>query len=76
MATITLSIPDNLMKETGRSKEINWSEVAREAIRMKVSQPQMLRSITARSRLSEEDAMELGRQINESLDQRYRDLGV
>lgn len=76
MATITLSIPDDLMKEMGRSKEINWSEVAREAIRMKVSQLQMLRSITARSRLSEEDAMELGRKINESLDQRYRDLGV
>jgi metal-responsive CopG/Arc/MetJ family transcriptional regulator len=76
MATITLSIPDDLMKEMGRTKEINWSELAREAIRMKVIQLQMLRSITARSSLSEEDAMELGRRINKSLDQRYRDLGV
>jgi hypothetical protein len=76
MATITLPIPDDLMKEMNRSKEINWAEVAREAIRMKADQLRMLRSITSRSLLSEEDALELGNLINESLNQRYKDMGV
>lgn len=76
MATITLSIPDDLMKEMDVSKEINWSEVARDAIRIKINQLRMLRAITSRSQLSQEDALELGKQINESLHQRYKDLGV
>ncbi|WP_321418556.1 hypothetical protein [uncultured Methanomethylovorans sp.] len=76
MATITLSIPDDLMKEMGLSKEINWSEVARDAIRIKINQFRILRAITSRSQLSQEDALELGKQINESLNQRYKDLGV
>lgn len=76
MATITLSIPDDLMKEMDVSKEINWSEVAREAIRIKINQLRMLRAITSRSQLSQEDALELGKQINESLHQRYKDLGL
>ncbi|MGD9779123.1 hypothetical protein [Methanomethylovorans sp.] len=76
MATITLSIPDDLMTEMDISKEINWSEVAREAIRIKINQLRMLRAITSRSQLSQEDALELGKQINESLHQRYKDLGV
>lgn len=71
MATITLSIPDDLIKEMNLSKEINWSAVAREAIRMKINQLRMLRAITSRSHLSQEDALELGKQINESLHQRY-----
>jgi hypothetical protein len=76
MATITLSIPDDLMKEMDVSKEINWSEVAREAIRIKINQLRMLRAITSRSQLSQEDALEFGKQINESLHQRYKDLGL
>lgn len=76
MATITLSIPDDLMKEMDVSKEINWSEVARDAIRIKINQLRMLRAITSRSQFSQEDALELGKQINESLHQRYKDLGV
>ena len=76
MATITLSIPDDLMKEMDVSKEINWSEVAREAIRIKINQLRMLRAITSRSQLSQEDALALGKHINESLHQRYKDLGV
>ncbi len=71
MATITLSIPYDLMKEMDISKEVNWPAVAREAIRMKINQLRMLRAITSRSRLSKEDAFELGKQINESLHQRY-----
>ena len=72
MPTITLSVPEELKHEMDETKEINWSEVAREAIKTKVSQLKILKSITSKSQLTEKDALELGRKINESLHKRYK----
>ena len=71
MPTITLSVPEELKKEMDQSKEINWSAVAREAIREKVAQLKILKTIAAKSKLTEKDALELGRKINKSLHERY-----
>ena len=70
MPTITLSVPEELKKEMEESKEINWSAVAREAIKAKVVQLRILKAITAKSKLTEKDALELGRKINKSLHER------
>ncbi len=70
MPTITLSVPEDLKHEMDESKEINWSEVARAAIKAKVSQLNILKAISAKSKLTEKDALELGRQINKSLHDR------
>ncbi len=72
MPTITLSVPDDLKKDMDVSRDINWSEVAREAIRTKVSQLKILKAITSKSKLTEKDALELGRKINKSLHKRYQ----
>ncbi len=71
MSTITLSVPDDLKREMDESGDINWSAVAREAIKMKLAQLRILKSISAKSRLTEADALELGRKINKSLHERY-----
>lgn len=70
MPTITLSVPEDLKKEMDEVQEINWSEVARAAIKIKIEQLKILKSITAKSKLSEKDALELGRKINKSLHDR------
>lgn len=70
MPTITLSVPKDLKKEMEESREINWSEVARVAIRNKVAQMKLLKTISSKSKLTEKDALELGRKINESLHKR------
>jgi hypothetical protein len=67
MPTITLSVPEDLKKDMDASSDINWSEVARVAIRTKVAQLKILKRITAKSKLTEKDALELGREINKSL---------
>ena len=54
------------------SKEMNWSEVARTAIREKVSQLRVLKAISAKSHLTEKDALDLGKKINKSLHARYK----
>ena len=71
MPTITLSVPEDLKKDMDESKEINWSAVAREAIKSKVAQLRVLKAITLKSKLTEKDALELGRKINKSLHERY-----
>ena len=67
MPTITLSVPEDLKKDMDESREINWSEVARTAIKTKVAQLKILKAISAKSNLTEKDALELGRKINKSL---------
>jgi Arc/MetJ-type ribon-helix-helix transcriptional regulator len=73
MPTITLAVPEDLKHEMDRSKFINWSEVAREAIRERVSQLRILNSIAAKSKLTKKDALEIGRKIKESMHKRYKE---
>ncbi len=73
MPTITLSVPSDLKKEMDKSKFINWSEVAREAIRERVAQLAVLNAITAKSKLTEKDALEIGRKIKKSMHERYKE---
>lgn len=70
MPVITLSIPEEMKKEMEKSKEINWSEVARVAIRIKLEQLKILKEITSKSKLTEKDALNLSRKINISLHER------
>lgn len=71
MPIITLSIPSDLKAEMDKFKFINWSEVAREAIQEKIAQLAVLNAITAKSKLTEKDALEIGRKINKSVHERF-----
>jgi len=70
MAVITLSMPEDLKREMDSLKEMNWSAVARAAIIAKIEELKLLKDITSKSKLSERDALELGRKINKSLHDR------
>ena len=72
MPTITLSVPSDLKKDMEESKFINWSEVAREAIRERISQLKILNAIAAKSKLTEKDALEIGKKIKKSMHERYK----
>lgn len=72
MPTITLSVSSDLKHEMDSMKFINWSEVAREAIKEKIGQLKILESIANKSKLSEKDALDLGKKINESLHKKYK----
>jgi len=71
MPTITLSVPEDLKHDMDDVREINWSEVARAAIKTKLAQIKILKAISVKSKLTEKDALELGRKINKSLHERY-----
>ena len=70
MPSLTLSVPPDLKREMDEHPIINWSEVARAAIRDRLASLKILNSIAAKSRLTEKDAIELGRKINRSMHER------
>ncbi len=72
MINMTLSIPEGLKHKMEEFKIINWSEVAREAFAKKVKQLEILNSFTKDSELTKEDALRLGRKVNEALAKRYK----
>ncbi len=75
MPTITLAVPEELKYEMDKSKFINWSEIAREAIREKVNQLRILDSIAKKSKLTKKDAIEIGRKIKQSAFNKYKEEG-
>ena len=75
MPTITLAVPEELKHEMDKSKFINWSEIAREAIREKVNQLKILDSIAKKSKLTEKDAIDIGRKIKQSAFKKYKEKG-
>jgi hypothetical protein len=74
MPTLTLAVPKDLKSEMDSMPELNWSEIARKAISEKVSEYKLFKSIVSKSKLTEKDALELGRKVNKSLHNRYKKL--
>ena len=74
MPTLTLAIPKELKSEMDSLPELNWSEIARKAISKEVKEYKLFRSIVSKSKLTEKDALELGRKVNKSLHERYEKL--
>jgi len=71
MTNITLSIPSDLKSEMDSMPEINWSEIARNAISEKIAEYKLFKSIVAKSKLTEKDALEIGRKINKGMYKSY-----
>ena len=74
MPTLTLAIPKELKSEMDSLPEINWSEIARRAISKEIKEYRMFKSIVYKSKLTEKDALGLGRKVNKSLHERYEKL--
>jgi len=73
MPNMTLSISKELKDMMDKHPEINWSEVARQSFREKLTDLEFLEEFKSRSELTEEEALELGKKVNESLRERYEE---
>lgn len=74
MVSITLSVPEELKKEMESFTDVNWSAVARDAIKNKILLLKKFREFTKNSKLTEEDAIQLGRKVNKAVAARYKNL--
>lgn len=64
MVSITLSVPEELKKEMDAFPDINWSAVAREAIKKRITMLERFKEFTKDSEFTQEDALSLGRQVS------------
>ena len=71
MTNMTFAVPEELMSIMKKHKEIKWSEVARQALREKAEELKLMDQIVSKSKLTDKEAIEIGRKINASLANRH-----
>lgn len=74
MATLSISIPDELKQKITENDEINWSAVARKALEIKIEQIEFLRKLASKSKLTEKDAKEIAEKINKGMADKFRSM--
>ena len=74
MTTMTLAVPVELKEKMDSFPEMNWSEVARQAFMQKVEDMEFLRKFKAKSKVTEADALRLGKEVSKSVSDRLRRL--
>lgn len=72
MVSLSVSVPDDLRERMAKLNDINWSAVARHAFEERVKEIDILKAIASKSKLTEKDALEIGRKINASMAKRFR----
>lgn len=78
MPNITISIPEELKKQLEAFPEINWSEVLRSCISEKVKRLEILKKfdkMLENSEMTEEDALRLGRKVNQAMWEKLKKRG-
>lgn len=74
MATLSVSVDEDMKEKISHLEEINWSAVARKAFEQKLMEVTILKDIASRSKLTEKDAQELSRKINENMAKKFRSM--
>ncbi|MDO8740024.1 MAG: hypothetical protein Q7J54_00440 [Candidatus Woesearchaeota archaeon] len=72
MVSITLAVPEDIKHEMDAFPEMNWSEVARQAIKRKLSMLEKFKEFTKDSTLTQEEALDLGRKVSENAMKRHK----
>ena len=72
MPNMTLSIPVELKQKMDCFKEINWSEVARQAILEKTALMSRMNQLMSSSRISEPETLYEGRKISRKVSKKNK----
>ena len=72
MISLTLAIPQELRVKMNQFPEINWSEVARQAIAQKTRILEQMQHVFAKSTLTDADAIKLGREVKKRMWKKYK----
>ncbi len=72
MPNMTLAIPTDLKEKMDRFKEINWSEVARQAINHKVLLLERMNKFFSKSALNENDVSKHAAKISKSVLKKHK----
>ncbi len=71
MVSVTLAVPEEMKSEMDKHPEMNWSEIARQAFREKLMILKRMDEILSKSKLTEKDALEIGKKVNKTVAKRF-----
>ena len=71
LPTMTLSVPQDLYTIIKKHNQIKWSEIARRAMWDYAKKMELLDQLTADSKLTEKDVMELDKVLKKALTKHY-----
>ena len=71
MTNMTLAVPEDLHEIMKKYDTIRWSEIARKALWDQARKLELMDKLLANSKLTEEDALEIGRKINKGVAKRH-----
>jgi len=74
MANITLAVPEEIKKKMCSFPEMNWSEIARQAIVQRIALLEKMNLLLKNSKLTEEDALTLGKEVNKKVANKHREM--
>jgi len=74
MATLSVSIPEDLKAEMFEFEEMNWSAVAKKAFEQKISDMDFFKKISEKSKFTEKDAKELADMVNKAASKRFLEM--
>lgn len=72
MPNMTLAIPEELKRRMDQFREINWSEVARQAIQEKTIMLEKMNRLLSRSGVSEADTLAYGVKIKKAVLKKHK----
>jgi len=72
MTNMTLSIPEQLHKKIKLHTELKWSDIARQAFETKLNELEFMENVLRNSKLTEEDAEEIGHKIKAEIRKRFK----
>ncbi len=83
MAELKVEIPEDLKKDITKHPDISWSKVFEKAVREELAERakrhlilSALNKLLEKSKLTEKDALELGREVNEGMYRRLKEQGL
>ena len=71
MTNMTLAVPEDLYIIMKKYDTIKWSEIARKALWDQARKLELMDKLLSKSKLTEEDALEIGRKINAGIAKRH-----
>ncbi len=74
MATLSVSVPDDMKEKMEHMEEINWSAVARKAFEEKIEQVEFMVSIGNKSKMSKKDADKIINKISRGVSKRFKEI--
>lgn len=73
MGELVIEIPEELKEKMEELPKVNWQLVVRRALKHELEEILELKRIISKSKLTEEDVLELSEKIDKSLSKRFKE---